>query len=580
MTMKRTISILYIIAGLFLFPAFMAKGQTTGSFSLSGLSSSEMIREHIFLFTDRALYAVNENILFKIEYLIENNIHKQPWSTVIYVELIRQDGHPLVQRKYPLTEKGAKGNILIPEDVPSGIYFLKAYTKWMRNFRAEGYEYKPIKIINPFTDQTESISIPKDSVQSAKWYNIQRDSVFKCFADKERVKKREKVSLSFSINKGIDFQREVSVSVCKKGSNEFSEGYSGSNSIITPLVENPEYFPEPRGISISGKVIHKDTRQEVPYANVHLAMLNKNSFYAGFISNSRGQFLATFPFSEDASDFYMEADKENLPLSLQMDNEFCSKLFSPGTIPFELTESEKEIAKEICINMQINKMNVKTQNADTIFENQDKKISSSFYGKPDRVIFTKSYVKLTNVREFFFELVPEFIIETKNKIPVLKLAKITSLVDFPPLCLIDNVPVTDMGKFLNISMEKIERIEIIDKAYIAGNILYNGVVQAFSKNRDMGGIELSKNSMFFNFNLYSGAPPVYAPDYSVNSSLTRIPDRRNTLYWNPSLKLKGGQEQKISFYTADMNGEYEILIQGLSTAGEKITLRKACFVVE
>jgi hypothetical protein len=86
--------------------------------------------------------------------------------------------------------------------------------------------------------------------------------------------------------------------------------------------------------------------------------------------------------------------------------------------------------------------------------------------------------------------------------------------------------------------------------------------------------------MFFNFNLYSERRSFASPDYSAKTSLARIPDRRNTLYWNPGIKLKQGQEQQFSFYTADMKGEYEILVQGLSTAGERIILRKSCFVVE
>jgi hypothetical protein len=578
--MKKSKSILYIIASLVLFPAVIIKGQTTGSLDLSGLSPSEMIREHIFLFTDRAIYAVNENILFKIDYSIDNNFQKKAWSTVVYVELIRQDGHSLKQSKLQLSETGANGNIAIPADIPTGIYYLKAYTKWMRNFPAAGYEYKPVKIINPFTDGLESPGIHKDTVHSAGFFPIRTDTVINCSTEKGQVKKREKVTLSISLKKENKFDREVSVSVYKKGANNFLEGYSGSNVSLPPLQGDIEYFPEPRGISLSGKVIHKNSRQEVPYANVHLALLNRNSFYSGFISNSRGHFLFTFPSAVGASDVYIEANKDNLPLSFEIDNEFCNTLFSPGNVRFELTDGEKELAKEICINMQIGKMNLKTLNADTVLENQDKAKTYSFYGKPDKVISTQKYVRLTNILEFFFELVPEYLIEYKNKIPYLKLTEITTLAAYPPLCLIDNVPVTDVVKFLNVPLEKIERIELINKAYIAGNMEYNGVIQAFSKNRDMAGIELSKNSMFFNFSLYSGTKSADLPDYSNKASLSRIPDRRNTLYWNPGIKLKQGQEQKISFYTADMKGEYEILVQGLSATGEKAILGRTSFIVE
>ncbi len=578
--MKRAAYILNIIAGLLLLTGIVAPCQNPGLVTSSQVFPSGMIRERIFLFTDRTLYAVNENILFKADYSINKNFQNRPWSTVMYVELISQDGHSLVQRKFQLSETGTEGNILIPGNLPSGIYYLKAYTKWMRNFPSAGYEYKPVKIINPFTDKMESLNIPEDSVHSANLVSFSRDTSFNCSTDKKKYEKREKVTINVSMKKGVEFQMEASVSVCKTGTNNLPEGYSGSNVSITHTEGNFEYFPEPRGISISGKVINKNNKQEVTNALVHLSLLNRNSFYSGFISNSRGQFLFTFPFSEGTSDFYVEANKENLPLSLQIDDEFCNKPFSPGYIPFKLTDSEKEIAQETCINMQINKMNFQSFNSDAGIENRNDTVPFSFYGEPSRVIYTRKYIELTNIREFFFELVPEFLIEYQNEKPVLKLARITTLAAFPPLCLIDNVPVTDMEKFLNIPTEKIEKIEIIDKPYVSGNIEYNGIIQAFSKNRDMAGIDLSKNSMFFNYSLYSGTKPVYFPDYADKTYHARIPDRRNTLYWNPALQLKQSEEQNISFYTADITGEYEILIQGLSKNGDKIILGKTSFIVE
>jgi hypothetical protein len=577
--MKKAAYILISIAGLLLLTGVVAIGQNSDPDTSSKDLSSGIVREKVFLFSDRSLYAVHENIIFKIEYLIENNIHNEPWSTVVYVELIRQDGHSLAQCKLQLVKNKAEGNILIPGDLPSGIYFLKAYTKWMRNFPPESYEYKPIKIVNPFSDKTESEKIPETSVQSGKWLTPSVDSVFRCITDKAGYTKREKVTLTVSLKKGVVFNQEAIISVSKKGANDFIVKYPGTTIPFTLPAGNPEYFPEPRGISISGKVIDKETRKEVPYATVHLAMLNKNSFYSGNITGERGEFLFTFPMLKGASDFYMEADKDKQPLTLQIDNEYCIKPFAPTVIPFELTGKEKETAREICVNMQIGKMSVKVHQADTSAVNLKIVKANSFYGDPVKVIYTQKYVKLTNIHEFFFELVPEFYVEYKNKLPIMRLSKITTLASYPPLCLIDNIPVTDVDKFLNVPVEKIERIELVDKAYITGNIQYNGIIHAFSKNRDLAGIALSKNSVFFRYNLYSDNKIFNIKDYSDQRSFDRIPDRRNTLYWNPGMKLKQGQEQKISFSTADLKGEYEILIQGLSASGDKIILGKGSFTV-
>lgn len=574
--MKRIAFILLIITGLLILTGAAARCQITGSSSFTG----GFPKERIFLFTDRSLYAVNENICLKIDYFIDKNFRNKPWSSAVYVELINEDGHSLAQSKFQLSDMEAEGMLPIPEDIPSGIYYLKSYTKWMRNFPADLYEYKPIKIVNPFTFKLESTGIRQNPTYSQNFRTLGHDTVFTCLADKKRYKKREKVTVSVSLKKGIEFQGEASISICKRGANDFTEGYAGSNLPLTLPDHKVEFLPEPRGISISGKVISKETKQAIPYSNIYLALLNKNSFFSGFVSDINGRFIFTFPYYEGASDFCIEAVKGNLPLSFQIDNEYCSKPFSPGIIPFELTNNEREIAKEICINMQLNRMNLRKIKSETDFENQNNESTHSFYGEPTRVIYTSKYIELPDLREFIFELVPEFLIENQKKATVLKLVKMTTLAAYPPLCLVDNVPVTDIVKFLNIRIEKIEKIELVDKAYIIGKTQHNGIIQVFSKKGDMAGIDLPENSMFFNFSLYSDIKSNDFPDYSDKTNHVRIPDRRNTLYWNPAFEMKQGLERKFSFYTADMEGEYEVLIQGVSNSGEKSILGKTSFIVD
>jgi hypothetical protein len=54
----------------------------------------------------------------------------------------------------------------------------------------------------------------------------------------------------------------------------------------------------------------------------------------------------------------------------------------------------------------------------------------------------------------------------------------------------------------------------------------------------------------------------------------RIPDFRNTLYWNPSVKPDKGGKARIEFWTSDMASTYEINIQGITSDGKPISQRK------
>jgi hypothetical protein len=54
----------------------------------------------------------------------------------------------------------------------------------------------------------------------------------------------------------------------------------------------------------------------------------------------------------------------------------------------------------------------------------------------------------------------------------------------------------------------------------------------------------------------------------------RIPDFRNTLYWNPSVKPDKEGKVSVEFWTSDITSVYEINIQGITKDGKTISLRK------
>jgi hypothetical protein len=65
------------------------------------------------------------------------------------------------------------------------------------------------------------------------------------------------------------------------------------------------------------------------------------------------------------------------------------------------------------------------------------------------------------------------------------------------------------------------------------------------------------------------------PDFSDEKQRSgRKPELRNTLYWNPSLKTGIDGATEIEFWTSDLPGSYVIDIQGISEAGEKVSIRK------
>jgi hypothetical protein len=109
----------------------------------------DLPREHLVLVTDRDLYMTGETIWFTVRYTIRNGFDPGKFSKVVYVELFSSNKEALHKDKLMIKGGKAEGTLVIPEEVASGIYFLRAYTNFQRNFPPESYPMTALTIVNP-----------------------------------------------------------------------------------------------------------------------------------------------------------------------------------------------------------------------------------------------------------------------------------------------------------------------------------------------------------------------------------------------------------------------------------------------
>ncbi len=121
--------------------------------------------EKVFVHTDKSFYFVGETVWLKA-YLADASFDElSNLSKIVQIELIDSKGRPWYQERVQLSEGTGKGQFYIEQQLPSGIYYLKAYTTWMRNFDEELFFRKRILIINPFVtlpdidDSTMDLSV-------------------------------------------------------------------------------------------------------------------------------------------------------------------------------------------------------------------------------------------------------------------------------------------------------------------------------------------------------------------------------------------------------------------------------------
>ena len=141
----------------------------------------------------------------------------------------------------------------------------------------------------------------------------------------------------------------------------------------------------------------------------------------------------------------------------------------------------------------------------------------------------------------------------------------------PPLVLLDGMQILNNEDLLNYSAREIESIRVVAQPYRYGPGVYSGIISVRTKN---GNYSPPNQNHLKKIDL----PPLvhnkelYRPDYSNKPVLSRIPDYRVQLLWQPNVKVVN-EKYTTSFYTSDVVGVYEIIFEGYTDLGEFVSVK-------
>jgi hypothetical protein len=182
----------------------------------SALINSTFFRENLHVFTDRSLYTSGEMVFFRIYNLSNEYLKEMDWSRVVYVELISGDNYPVARGKYHMDKRGSQGEIFIPDTVSSGMYYIRAYTRWMRNFPASVYYHLPLIIVNPGKMSTIDLSAFRSDAVTHEGINYREGGIV-CSTGRNEYGKREKVTVRIKEANSPHIEDGYCISVIRKG---------------------------------------------------------------------------------------------------------------------------------------------------------------------------------------------------------------------------------------------------------------------------------------------------------------------------------------------------------------------------
>ena len=100
-------------------------------------------------------------------------------------------------------------------------------------------------------------------------------------------------------------------------------------------------------------------------------------------------------------------------------------------------------------------------------------------------------------------------------------------------------------------------------------------------------VETFDGDYFENYNQINGAinsiiKPTPIKNYYVqtygSNDFNRIPDYRTLLFWKPNVVVEEGSNLDFEFFTSDISGEYEVIVDGFTTFGKPISFTRSIFV--
>jgi hypothetical protein len=95
---------------------------------------SDCHQEKVYIQTDRLSYQAGENIWFKAYIFSGINNYPDTANKNLYVEIVTADNEVYLTRLLKIQKGISYGDFMIPDTFPQGVYYLRAYTNWMRNF--------------------------------------------------------------------------------------------------------------------------------------------------------------------------------------------------------------------------------------------------------------------------------------------------------------------------------------------------------------------------------------------------------------------------------------------------------------
>ena len=528
-----------------------------------GAYVNAQLRERVYLQTDKQLYLAGELLWMKL-YTTDMEGQLMSFSKIGYVELIH-DSIPEVQVKLDIRDGSGSGWMELPAMLPSGYYRMIAYTRFMRNEGENAFFEKTICIVNPF-NQNEPLYADESTVSFSLQPSERNVQAVDLSTDKQSYLKRNKGEIRLkglpaeNISLGISIAGTDPALVINTTISDWKKQLSPARETFTA----ERFLPEYEGAIIDGVLIDLATGN--PAGNPQA--LNLLSFPGKEVQLFAGQ-----ADENGRITFYTQCVTGKQELVTTVIDPAAKKYRVDIQSPYAVHTSTEipRFKPDSTWIAYLGRRNLAVQvthayTADSL--SSIKETVPCSYLRPYNQFMLDDYTRFPNMEEVFIEFIMFARIRRTNE--GRRFSMMTEgMVNYTNniLALFDNVPVTDHELLAGYNPLLIKTIDLHIGRYIFGGHLFDGMISFYSYNNDYPGITFGEGTQFYDYEGTQLYRYFYSPGYDATSVLSRLPDFRHTLLWEPSLQSNGQTELVIPFTTSDLSGSYTITVEGIGTNG-------------
>jgi CarboxypepD_reg-like domain/TonB-dependent Receptor Plug Domain/MG2 domain len=516
-----------------------------------------LFTEQVHLHTDRQVYYPSSTVWVKAYMNYENKLPQDTASSVLYVQWLSPEKKVIDTHKFEIKDGIAYGQFTLPESQPNGVYLIRAFTQYMRNFDNAHFFYQAVPVLanTDLITSIDTLSSPANGLLKINIESTWRD-------------KNLDLNLKVTNKEGLPLSANLSVAV---GNPKFLP-HLGLGNIsekkVSGLKKTADLKYElEKGLKVEGIRLDKNKN---PISGEFQFFVNDIQSIQQGKSNESGVFVLDNLSFYDNTPFYFQQDsKKNKGSVFLIKDDFQSpELSILPTIPqYSILKNETPLFLDVVSNVEV---------VDTSKITQTRKVKT-LYGRPDYVVTSDDISKVAGnagVLNGLRAKVPG--INITNTGMNFRVGTASVFNSSEPFVLLDGVPYGVSGGsaiqiLSSIDPTTIDRIEVVTRmSNMYGDFGKNGIISVFSKDEQ-------KSSPFLdNKNITKMVMMGFVKPRFFERTSFQMTQKENVpvLYWNPEVLTDLTGQSKLTIENIDFKEKIVVEIHGITANNQRFSYRQ------